>query len=68
MPAEMPVAIVTAATSDEQVVTRTTLDALGTDPVGNPSVIVVGEVAARDVLRDLPELAVLATAQEGVSG
>jgi uroporphyrin-III C-methyltransferase len=59
MRAEMPVAIVTSATCDDQCVERLTLDQLGREPVRNPSVIVVGEVAARDVLHDVPALATL---------
>lgn len=57
---DMPVAIVTAATCDDQCVERLTLDRLGLEPVRNPSVIVIGEVAARDVLRDVPVLPALA--------
>jgi uroporphyrin-III C-methyltransferase len=59
MRADMPVAIVTSATCDDQCVERLTLDQLGREPVRNPSVIVVGEVAARDVLHDVPALATL---------
>jgi uroporphyrin-III C-methyltransferase len=57
---DMPVAIVTSATCDDQCIQRLTLDRLGAEPVTNPSVIVIGEVAARDVLHDLPVLPVLA--------
>jgi uroporphyrin-III C-methyltransferase len=59
MRADMPVAIVTSATCDDQCIERLTLDQLGRIPVHNPSVIVVGEVAARDVLHDVPALATL---------
>lgn len=59
MRADMPVAIVTSATSADQDIARTTLDRLGVDPVRSPSVIVVGEVAARDVLGEVPQLAAL---------
>ncbi len=52
-----PVAIITSATCDDEHVVRTSLAALGTEPVRNPSTIVIGDVAARDVLRDAPELA-----------
>lgn len=45
-----PVAVVTAATTARQRVTRLTLAELGDAPVANPSVIVIGEVAARSVL------------------
>jgi uroporphyrin-III C-methyltransferase len=56
---DMPVAIVTSATCPDQQVVRTTLTDLGVEPVCNPSVIVVGDVAARDVLHDLPLLTTL---------
>ena len=49
-----PVAVVTRATCVDQRVERSTLDDLGLRRIANPSVIVIGEVAARDVLRDLP--------------
>jgi len=49
-----PVAIVTSATNTDQLVERTTLCELGHRPVANPSVIVIGDVAADDVL-SLPE-------------
>jgi uroporphyrin-III C-methyltransferase len=49
MPADMPVAVVTSATCPDQRVARTTLAALGDEPVCNPSTIVVGAVAALDV-------------------
>ena len=52
MRADMPVAIVTAACCDDQEIVRLTLDQLGVEPVRNPSTIVIGEVAAHDVLRD----------------
>lgn len=58
---DTPVAIVTSATCDDQCIERLTLDRLGAEPVTNPSVIVIGEVAARDVLRDVPALTGLAT-------
>lgn len=68
MPGATPVAIVTRATCDDQCVERLTLDRLGVRPVQNPSVIVIGEVAARDVLHDVPALPALVatTAIEGV--
>ena len=71
MRADMPVAVVTRATCDGQRVERLTLDRLGDEPVHNPSVIVVGEVAARDVLHDLPimpALAATAASTEGALG
>ena len=54
MRSDTPVAIVTRATCADECVERLTLDRLGVEPVRNPSVIVIGEVAARDVLRDVP--------------
>ena len=54
MRADMPVAIVTSATTPQQQVRRLTLDELGATPVENPAVIVIGEVAADSVLEDLP--------------
>jgi len=45
-----PVAIVTSASTADQHVERTTLGELGLTPVSNPSVIVIGDVAADDVL------------------
>lgn len=61
-----PVAIVTSATCDDERVERLTLERLGAEPVRNPSVIVVGEVAARDVLRDVPAL-ITTVIPEGVT-
>lgn len=49
MRADMPVAVITSATCPDQQIVRTTLAALGDQPVRNPSTIVVGEVAALDV-------------------
>jgi uroporphyrin-III C-methyltransferase len=57
---DMPVAIITAATCDDECVARTTLAELGSVPVRNPATIVIGEVAARDVLRDVPDLVAVA--------
>ena len=56
---DTPVAIVTSATCPDQRVTRLTLTTLGIAPVDNPSVIVVGEVAAHDILNDVPQLVAL---------
>ena len=65
MRADMPVAVITSATCDDQYIERLPLDRLGREPVRNPSVIVIGEVAARDVLHDVPELpALVATAAQ----
>ena len=52
MRADMPVAVVMAACCDDQEISRLTLDRLGLEPVRNPATIVVGEVAAHDVLHD----------------
>lgn len=61
-----PVAIVTSATCADEQVVRLTLAELGRDPVRNPSTIVIGEVAGRNVLRDVSEVAALGPlAQEG---
>ncbi len=49
MAADTPVAVITSATCPDQCVTRTNLADLGAQPVRNPSVIVVGAVAALDV-------------------
>jgi uroporphyrin-III C-methyltransferase len=49
MPAHTPVAIVTDATLPTQSEQRLTLGELGATPVSNPSVIVVGAVAALDL-------------------
>ncbi len=50
MGANTPVAIITSATTPQQFVIRTVLDQLGTFRIVNPSTIVVGQVAAYDVL------------------
>ncbi len=65
MAPETPVAVVTRATEVDQQVRRLPLQELGQDPIANPSVIIVGEVAGRDVT----EFAALATDQssQGVS-
>ncbi|MCB1256630.1 MAG: uroporphyrinogen-III C-methyltransferase [Microthrixaceae bacterium] len=55
MAPDTPVAIVTEATLPTQTETRTTLDQLGLEPVPNPSVLVIGAVAAVD-LRRVPQL------------
>lgn len=46
---ETPVAIITSATCPDQSIHRTTLGRLGTEPVRNPSTLVIGAVAALDV-------------------
>jgi uroporphyrin-III C-methyltransferase len=53
MRADMPVAVVTSACCDGEEISRLTLDRLGREPVRNPATIVIGEVAAHDVLRDV---------------
>lgn len=68
MASTTPVAIITSATCDDEQVVRTTLADLGSEPVRNPATIVIGEVAGRDVLRDRPEVAAIATlAAEGAN-
>lgn len=47
---DMPVAIVTRATCVDECITRTTLAELGSTSIQDPSTIVVGDVAASDVL------------------
>lgn len=50
MHGDTPVAIVTEATTPRQQISRCVLDELGVKPVANPSVIVIGAVAADPVL------------------
>jgi uroporphyrin-III C-methyltransferase len=64
---DMPVAVITRATCVDECIRRMTLAELGREPVENPSTIVIGEVAAHDVLRDVPELAVIAADPTGAS-
>jgi len=54
--ADTPVAVITSATNSDQEITRLTLSELGVAPVRNPATIVIGAVAAHDVLAALPEL------------
>ena len=54
-----PVAVITSATNADQEVARLALGDLGIAPVRNPATIVIGAVAARDVVSD-SELAALA--------
>jgi uroporphyrin-III C-methyltransferase len=63
MRADMPVAVITSATSPDQLIDRTTLAQLGEMPVCNPSTIVIGAVAALDVTA-AASLAALATGGE----
>jgi siroheme synthase len=65
MRADMPVAVITRATCVDQCVQRMTLVELGSLPIENPSTIVIGEVAAHDVVRDIPELAAIAADPAG---
>lgn len=51
-----PAAVITSATNADQEITRTTVAELGLTPVRNPSTIVIGAVAAHDVLAALPQL------------
>ena len=62
---DTPVAIVTNATCTGQSIERLALAELGRTPVASPSVIVIGAVAARDVLRDLPVVASLSAVPQG---
>jgi uroporphyrin-III C-methyltransferase len=57
---DTPVAVITSATCPDQQVSRTTLAHLGSEPIRNPSTIVIGAVAALDVTA-----AVLATVASG---
>jgi len=50
--ATTPVAVITSATNADQEVVRLTLAELGIEAVRNPATIVVGAVAARDVVSD----------------
>ncbi|MCL4125252.1 UNVERIFIED_CONTAM: hypothetical protein GTU68_029257 [Idotea baltica] len=54
MSADTPVAVVHAASTPEQSVHRLTLSQLGEQPVRNPAVIVIGDVAAAPVITGLP--------------
>jgi len=54
MSSETPVAVVVSASTPRQQVHRMTLGALGAEPVPNPAVIVIGEVAAAPVITGLP--------------
>ncbi len=56
MAPDTPVAIITSATCADECVERLTLAELGLKPVRNPSTIVIGAVAARDVLNEMPSL------------
>lgn len=56
MPAATPVGIITNASTPRQEVTRLQLHELGATPVANPSIIVIGAVAADDVLSPHPAL------------
>jgi len=51
-----PVAIITSATCTDEYVERLTLAELGVKPVSNPSTIVIGAVAARNVLNEMSNL------------
>jgi uroporphyrin-III C-methyltransferase len=67
MRSDMPVAVITRATCVDERVQRTTLVELGREPIVNPSTIVIGEVAAHDVLHDIPELAAIAAGPAGAT-
>lgn len=62
---DMPVAVITRATCVDECIRRTTLAELGIEPVENPSTIVIGDVAASDVLHDIPELSAIAADTTG---
>ena len=71
---DMPVAVVTAACCDGQEISRFPLDQLGVRPISNPATIVIGEVAAHDVLHDVvsgvarrPELAAAVPISRGAT-
>lgn len=58
-----PAATITSATTEGQDVTTLTLDQLGVEPVANPAVIVIGDVAALPVIPELtPTTAFVAAA------
>ena len=54
MSPDTPVAIVVSASTPQQEVRRLPLTELGTTPVPNPAVIVIGEVARQPVISGLP--------------
>jgi len=60
MDAATPVAVVVSASTPEQKVHRLTLASLGDQPVPNPAVIVIGDVAAAPVINN-PTIRVLLT-------
>jgi uroporphyrin-III C-methyltransferase len=64
---DMPVAVITRATCADECIRRMTLVDLGREPIENPSTIVIGEVAAHDVLHDIPELATIAADPTGAA-
>ena len=53
---DTPVAAVRSATTADQVTLRCRLDELGTSPLESPAVIVIGPVAAFDLVADVPAL------------
>lgn len=57
MRSDMPVGIVISASTPEQQVRHLTLSELGTQPVPNPAVIVIGDVAASPVISGLNDFA-----------
>ena len=64
---DMPVAVITRATCVDECIRRLTLAELGQEPIENPSTIVIGEVAAHDVLHDVADLAAIAADPAGAT-
>jgi uroporphyrin-III C-methyltransferase len=64
---DMPVAVITRATCVDECIRRLTLAELGQEPIENPSTIVIGEVAAHDVLHDVANLAAIAADPAGAT-
>ena len=62
MAADTPVAIVTSAATPDQQVQRLLLAQLGVEPIANPSVIIIGAVAATSVVTDVSARALAASA------
>jgi len=58
---DTPVAVVHAASTPAQTVHRLSLDQLGEQPIQNPAVIVIGDVAAAPVITGLPTTAMRAS-------
>lgn len=65
MSTDTPVATITSATTEEQHITSLTLGELGVEPVTNPAVIVIGDVASLPVLPELTPTAAFVSAATG---